>query len=145
MSSIWPYRSALRYVTLRRVQEGWKAKGLLRPYWLTYDGGRDALARAVGTSPTVLSSINSGRRNLGFDLGPRLAAELDISLVELGGPDDGSARSRTTLDRLATLEAQAARQARTIRDLTKRLTTAEALLGELRLRPDTQRRAKGDR
>lgn len=85
---------------------GWKATGLLRPLWNEYEGGRDGLAEAVGTQGTVLSSINTGERNLGHDLAGRLAAELGISLAELGAPQGEMTdqESRTLLRRLQALE-----------------------------------------
>lgn len=73
-------------VTLRSVERGWSAAGLLQPLWERYERGRDELAERVGTSGTVLSSINSGKRRLGLNLAKRLAAELRISLLELGAP-----------------------------------------------------------
>lgn len=88
------------------MQKGWKAKGLLRPLWLAY-GGRDELAAAVGSNGTTLSNVNAGSRDLGIDLGRRLAGELKISLAELGAPaevaDDRA--SLRIVDRLQALEA----------------------------------------
>lgn len=55
---------------------GDSVKGRLRPLWNLYPGGRDALAKAVGTTGPSLSSLNSGKRGLGEKLGPRLIAEL---------------------------------------------------------------------
>jgi len=66
----------------------WVAKGLLKPLWRNYPGGRDALAAAVGTTASTLSSINTGNRGLGQDLGGRLAAELGVSVLELGAPEE---------------------------------------------------------
>lgn len=71
------------------MQRGWSAEGLLQPLWSSYGNGdekarRDQLARAVGTSGSVLSSINTGKRQLGVNLGTRLAAELGVTLHDLG-------------------------------------------------------------
>lgn len=68
-------------------ETGWKATGLLLPLWNRYKGGREALASAVGTSPSTLSSINTGNRRLGYDLAGRLAAELGVTVTELGAPN----------------------------------------------------------
>ena len=84
---------------------GWDARGLLRPLWNQYEGGRDGLAEAVGTQGSVLSSINSGKRPLGHDLAGRLGAELGVSLAELGAPEEAAdAESRTLHSRLEGLE-----------------------------------------
>lgn len=81
------------HVTLRVVSpKGWSAKGLLQPLWKAYPGGRDALAKAVGTNGADLSSRNTGRRNLGHDLAGRLATELShglkrqVTVWDLGAP-----------------------------------------------------------
>jgi transcriptional regulator with XRE-family HTH domain len=88
------------------AQKGWKATGLLQPRWKGYEGGREGLAAAVGTSPTSLSNVNSGKRNLGHDLGQRLAAALKISVLELGAPAAAAApEDQPFLDRLAEAEA----------------------------------------
>lgn len=63
---------------------GWSAEGLLLPLWHRYPGRRDALAAAVGTTGNTLSSLNTGKRNLGYGLGGRLAAELGVTIYELG-------------------------------------------------------------
>ena len=68
--------------------KGWNAAGVLQPLWNRYEGGRDALAAAVGTSPSVLSSINTGSRNLGHNLAGRLADELGVTVLELGAPNE---------------------------------------------------------
>lgn len=85
------------------MQDGWNAKGLLKPLWHQYSGGRDQLAADVGTSPTVLSSINTGKRQLGYGLGQRLAAALNVSLLELGAPLTGQAEP-TLVSRLDELQ-----------------------------------------
>jgi transcriptional regulator with XRE-family HTH domain len=91
------------------VQRGWYATGLLQPLWQSYPGKRDALARNVGTSPSVLSQINTGNRRIGNSLASRLADELGVSLAELGAPEEAATddpRSQGVIDRLARLEAE---------------------------------------
>lgn len=78
------------------MQRGWSAEGLLQPLWSTYGNGddkarRDQLAHAIGTKGPVLSSINTGKRNLGVNLGTRLANELGVTLRDLGQPAEGEA------------------------------------------------------
>jgi transcriptional regulator with XRE-family HTH domain len=109
--SRWDYPSDIRDVTLRRVEKGWSAKGLLRPLWQEYPGKRDGLAEAVGTTPTSLSSINSGRRPLGKSLGGRLAEALGVSLLELGAPAEVATDqpAQRLVDRLQSVEEDLAR------------------------------------
>lgn len=104
VSNVRHLRGLSRYVTLRRMERGWSAEGLLRPLWRTYPGGRDGLARAVGTSGTVLSSVNSGKRSLGVNLGRRIADELNVPLSELGAPATATPEERSLFDRLEGLE-----------------------------------------
>ena len=95
------------------MERGWDASGLLQPAWKNYPGGRDALALAVGTSPSVLSSINTGKRNLGIALATRLAAKLGVSVLELGAPEGlADPRGKDLLSRLEALreEAEAGRE-----------------------------------
>lgn len=67
--------------------KGWDATGLLQPLWIKYPGGRDVLAKNVGTTGNSLSARNTGKRNLGISLAERLADELGVSLAELGAPE----------------------------------------------------------
>lgn len=109
------------------MEKGWSAAGLLRPLWQNYPGKRDALAAAVGTQPSVLSAINTGRRLLGRGLGQRLADELEVTLLELGAPESlADDRGRTILDRLDELAIDAAETARTLAALQERVSMLEA-------------------
>lgn len=92
------------------ARPGWSARGLLQPLWTQYPGGRDGLAKAIGTTGASLSSRNSGRLTLGEDLAGRLAAELsrgldrEVSLLELGAPEEAADEAgRSLLDRLEEL------------------------------------------
>lgn len=109
------------------AQKGWKAKGLLQPLWNRYEGGRDALGAAVGTTGTVLSSVNSGKRSLGYDLAARLAAELHVTVLDLGAPEEAAAatRERRVIDRLRQLEEADARLLATVKSLTDRVEALE--------------------
>lgn len=114
------------------MQRGWRAEGLLQPHWKRYPGGRDALAKAVGTKPPTLSAINTGRRNLGWDLGRRLADELGISLLALGAPSEGEAAPRDVYALLAQLVSDADQGrhmlAEALEAIAARLSDIEALL-----------------
>lgn len=114
------------------MEKGWDATDLLRPLWRGYPGGRDALAGAVGTSPSVLSAINRGRRNLGMDLGTRLADELGVSLLELGAPEaHADEHGLTLVDRLRALGEQVSFLMKSREVLTKDLADARTRLARL--------------
>lgn len=109
------------------MQRGWGAEGLLQPLWTTYPGGRDGLAKAVGTHGSTLSSINSGKQNLGRSLGERLAAALGVSLLELGAPEGlANQGGLTLLDRLAELGTIVADLGAMVNDHELRLNALEA-------------------
>lgn len=110
------------------AEKGWDATGLLLPLWNRYPGGRDALAKKVGTTGNSLSARNTGTRNLGISLGRRLADELDVSLSELGAPEALAVDqpSVTLRDRLEGLAADLAVAARTVAALQERVSMLEA-------------------
>ena len=124
-------------------QAGWSARGLLRPLWNDYEGGREGLAEAVGTSPTSLSSINSGERMLGRNLGKRLAAELGVTLAELGAPAEQAddPESQTLFHRLEKLEARVDEMADKTADSLDRLAGDVRLL--LRRTPPADAESQG--
>lgn len=114
------------------AKQGWSAKGLLQPLWTQYPGGRDSLAKAVGTKGADLSSRNSGRVMLGHDLGGRLAAELsrglrrEVSLLELGAPaTEADEAGQAILDLLRELEATVATMKKTQAAILRRLRALE--------------------
>lgn len=129
------------------MERGWKATGLLKPLWSSYGEGdekarRDKLAAAVGTTGTVLSSINTGKRNLGWNLARRLATQLDVTPVELGAPaQEDDEKGLRLVARLRALEDRAARQERAAERfagaVTLRLGVLEAALG-IAARPSDQ-------
>lgn len=126
------------------MREGWSAKDLLKPLWHTYPGGRDALASAVGTTGTVLSSINSGKRNLGQDLGGRLAAELAITLPELGAPISASHPADLTLRQtLESLTEQVVRQGRLLERMSDELEQLQSEQAAPQPRQGNRRPARG--
>lgn len=96
------------------MQRGWSAKGLLRPLWQNYPGKRDGLAAAVGTDGGTLSGVNTGRLNLGLSLGRRLAAELGVTLAEIGAPPDVDEEARSLVARLESLAEEAERGRRAV-------------------------------
>lgn len=112
------------------MEKGWEATGLLKPLWARV-GGRDALAELAGISPPgTLSAYNSGKRPLGIVNARKIAAALDISLLELGAPEEVlDPKDQGVLARLASLEASAVREA----DLDPWLNVVE-LLAEGRVR-----------
>lgn len=122
------------------AKQGWSAKGLLRPLWKQYPGGRDALAKAAHTNGADLSARNTGRVNLGHDLAGRLVQELsrelgrEVSLLELGAPEvEADEVGQTLVHRLESLagdlavavEKQVA-MAREMRRLRERVRHLEA-------------------
>ena len=117
------------------MRPGWSAKGLIRPLWKNYPGGRDGLAKAVGSSGSVLSAINSGSRNLGLDLGQRLAKERGVTLLELGAPLSHLTGDRTLVDRLESVEAMHAELRRLVLD---RFDSLEAELAQIRRSDEEQ-------
>lgn len=106
--------------------QGWDATGILKPLWQAY-GGRDELAKAAGTTGTVLSAINTGYRGrrLGITLARKLAVALNVSLAELGAPAEAAddPASQKILDRLARVEEQAL----TVADLQPLLRVVQLL------------------
>ena len=122
------------------ARPGWSAKGLLKPLWQQYPGGRDKLAEQVGTTGSSLSGRNTGKVHLGHDLAERLAAELTrglgrpVSVLELGAPEDvADEHGQTLLDlldelttKLADSETLQVRQERHLRDLRRRVRALEA-------------------
>lgn len=108
--------------------EGWKATGLLAPLWRKYPGGRDALALAVGTKPPTLSAINTGRRNLGWNLGQRLANELGVSVLELGAPSEHEPEPR---DMFALLERLAVESERGLAAIAEALVSIDVRLSQI--------------
>jgi hypothetical protein len=89
------------------------------------------LAAAVGTTGNTLSSINSGNRRLGHDLGARLAAELGVSVLELGAPEaEVDEEGRFLVRRLEELQGELDRERRRferfVRATSKRLAALEA-------------------
>ena len=114
------------------MNQGWNARGLLAPLWRKYPGGRDALALAVGTKPPSLSAINTGRRNLGWDLARRLSEELGVSVLELGAPSESEQGPRDVYALLETLVGDAERGRKALAEallaIDDRLSQIEALL-----------------
>lgn len=116
------------------MDKGWNAKGLLAPLWRNYPGGRDGLAAAAGTHPPTLSAVNSGNRNLGWHLARRLAAELDVSVLELGAPTEDEPEPR---DMYGLLERLIADEERSRAALAEALASIDARLSQIegRLQP----------
>lgn len=90
MSRSGDSRAASAYVTLRSVATpGWNAKGRISPLYARF-GGREALAALVGISVTELSSLNSGKKNLGLSRATKIAEATGVTLEELGQPPEAS-------------------------------------------------------
>lgn len=77
---------AIRHAT-SRMERGWYATGLLLPLW-TRVGGRDRLAELTGITGATLSGYNTGRLRLGEKNAQKIADALEITLADLGCPDD---------------------------------------------------------
>lgn len=90
------------------MEKGWSAKGLLKPLWGSV-GGRDGLERATGISGSTLSAYNAGSRPLGIVNARRIAAALNVSLLDLGAPEEADQKLAEALTvRLASIEAELA-------------------------------------
>lgn len=120
------------YGTLRNVEPGWDAKGLLRPLWQSYPGKRDGLAAAIGSTGSTLSAVNTGRQRLGLDLGQRIAEALEITIFDLGAPTNAqvAARSAAVLDRLDALEARLPPLEAALQDALRALDDLRQLQGD---------------
>lgn len=117
-------------------EPGWNAEGLLQPLWLKYPGGRDGLAAKVGTTGSALSSRNSGSRPLGYDLGSRLAAELGVSVLELGAPlEVADAAGETLVTRLEGLAVDLAEAVRKQSGMATQIARLQARVRTLEARP----------
>jgi len=119
----------------------WKATDRVKPVWQAWGkkhgvdkAVRDEFAKAVGTSGTVLSSLNTGSTPMTMAMAGRIAKEGGVSVLELGAPVAGvDERGQTLLDRLDELtgkladsETMQVRQERQIRDLRRRVAALEA-------------------
>ena len=118
------------------MEKGWYATGLLEPLWKQFPGGQEALAKAASSNRTSLSAINQGHRRLGPGLASRLAAVLQVSVLELGAPVEAAdAQGLTLLQRLEAQDAllaeaieSAAKATRAVTTLRARVTKLEAQL-----------------
>lgn len=115
------------------MRKGWNAEGLLLPLWQNYPGKRDGLAAKVGSSGSTLSAINQGRRNLGYDLGSRLAVALEVSVLQLGAPLDGAdeVEDQTLLGRLEDLASKLADSIAKQAAMEKELRSLRTRVGKL--------------
>lgn len=121
------------------MQKGWKAAGLLQPLWGSV-GGRERLAEITGINTSTLSGINTGRLNLGPGNARKIAAALEVSVLELGAPIEAADEAgQTLLDRLLELAATVDDQQTTIDLLEKRMAGLE----RARRAPAKPRRASG--
>jgi hypothetical protein len=92
-----------------------------------YPGGRDALAKKIGTTGSSLSSRNSGTKPLGIQLARKIADETGVSVMELGAPEGlADPRGLTLLDRLEGLAVDLAEAARRVVELQERVSMLEA-------------------
>lgn len=101
-----------------RSQDGWNATGLLGALWGKV-GGRDKLADLTGIQRSTLSGYNTGRLPLGRKNAEKIAAALDVSVLELGAPGPPDARSLPFRARLEQAEAEAAEARRETQDLAQ--------------------------
>jgi transcriptional regulator with XRE-family HTH domain len=86
------------------VERGWDAKDRLKPLWQRCDWTRDDLAAATGITPQTLSAYNTGNRPLGMRNARRIAAALEVSVLDLGAPnEDADDLGRTLQEELAAL------------------------------------------
>jgi transcriptional regulator with XRE-family HTH domain len=121
------------------VAKGWKAKGLLKPLWLTLPGKREELAERTEILPQTLSGYNSGKLLLGLKNGRKIAAVFKITLLELGRPiGDADEHDQTLLDRLQEVEGQLAAERERF-DAFVQATTERLAILEEDLEPPVQR------
>lgn len=128
----------------------WDATGRLKPIWNNYGKPpyqRERLAEKVGTSPSVLSAINTGRRELGLPLAQRIVKATKVSLYDLGMPteESGPPRQPLVLDRLEELAARVIELERSqelilvdLDDARTRLAQLESVRGRPRTSPKRQ-------
>lgn len=88
------------------MERGWDASGLLEGLWGRI-GGRDRLAELTGIQPGTLSGYNTGRLPLGLANARKIAAALEVSVLDLGAPEEAAVtrRDRRVIDRLREVEA----------------------------------------
>lgn len=114
------------------MQKGWDATGKLEPLWRRYPGGQEALAHAAGSNRTSLSAINKGTRKLGIGLATRLAAALNVSVLELGAPlTAGDAKGELLVERLHQMEDLLRGFSAELERMTVELADAQARLEQI--------------
>jgi transcriptional regulator with XRE-family HTH domain len=117
---------------------GWDASGRLSALWGRV-GGRDRLAELTGIRPETLSSYNSGGRPLGYANAEKIAAALDVSLVELGAPvTEANGHAVPLLDLLARVSGAGEKTREALERLTQRVEALERA-GESRRRGRSSR------
>jgi DNA-binding transcriptional regulator YdaS (Cro superfamily) len=123
-------RAGIRHVTLRGVQKGWKAKGLIRPLWHRV-GSRERLSELTGINTATLSGMNSGRLNLGPANAATLAAALDVTPEDLGRPPGWADDEEILGIRLEELATKLAVADEKQAALTRRVTALQARVRKL--------------
>lgn len=84
-------------------------EGLLGDLWQKV-GGRDQLAAITGIRGSELSRYNSGKQRLGIRNAQRIADALDVTLAELGRPENGTAGRQEELEELRAVLAETLRR-----------------------------------
>ena len=117
------------------MQEGWKAKGLLKPLWLAH-GGRKKVAGDAGISEGHLSKVNAGKAKLGLTVATKVASVTGVSVLELGAPvEQADAAGETLLSRLEELAAAHAESARKQTTMAREIARLQERVRRLEARP----------
>ena len=106
---------------------GWQAKGHLTAIYALFAGGSEELAAKSGIQRTNLSSINTGKRNLGEDVARRILAVQEVkarglTIFDLGAPEAAAETEEelSVLDHLRLLQDESERLANTLTILAKK-------------------------
>lgn len=111
------------------MQKGWDASRYLPALLAARGMTQEQLGLAAGIDRGQINGYCTGRIDLGIKNARRIAAVLEVSLLELGGTaEEDDARAMTILDRLAEVETEAKRDVVVLRrDLNRAIERIRAL------------------
>lgn len=80
-------RFYIRFVTLRSVEKGWYAEGLLEPLWLELDPPTaKTLAALAGVNVQTLHNVNGGSKRIGIAAARKIAVATGRTIYDIGYP-----------------------------------------------------------